>query len=130
MPDYRRFGTRLLIGVLLAVSLFVAIDNMDRRLANPDEGRYSEIAREMAASGDWVTPRLNGIKYFEKPPLQYWASALSMTVFPVGEVSARLYTALCGLATLLLVFYTGRRLGTAETGLAAMIALLSSPYFM
>src|SRR5574337_468719 len=46
-----------------------------RRLLHPDEGRYAEIAREMTVSGDWVTPRLDGIKYFEKPPLQYWLTA-------------------------------------------------------
>ncbi len=50
-----------------------------RRLINPDEGRYSEIPREMVASGDWTTPRLNDIKYFYKPPLQYWATAAAFT---------------------------------------------------
>ena len=51
-------------------------------LANPDEGRYAEIPREMVASGDWVTPRLNGVPYFEKPPLMYWAVAASEGLWP------------------------------------------------
>ncbi|MGH7947063.1 MAG: ArnT family glycosyltransferase [Opitutaceae bacterium] len=49
-------------------------------LANPDEARYSEIPREMAAHGDWVTPRLNDTRYFEKPPLVYWLVAFSRIV--------------------------------------------------
>ncbi|HYC35218.1 MAG TPA: phospholipid carrier-dependent glycosyltransferase [Usitatibacter sp.] len=122
--------TRILLWILAALVVAIGIDNLDRPLANPDEGRYAEIAREMAQSGDWITPRLNGLKYFEKPPLQYWATAASLTLLPHGEYAARLYVALCGLATLLLVAFTGRRLGTRETGLAAAIALASSPYFM
>ena len=123
-------ATRVLLWVLAIAAITIGIDNLDRPLANPDEGRYSEIAREMAASGDFVTPRLNGLKYFEKPPLQYWASAAALSVFPRTEYSARLYVALCGLATMLLVAFTARRLGNPEIGLAAMIALVSSPYFM
>ncbi|PWB59135.1 MAG: hypothetical protein C3F16_12715, partial [Betaproteobacteria bacterium] len=87
---------------------------MQRPLANPDEGRYSEISREMAASGDWVTPRLNGIKYFEKPPLQYWASAAAFRLFGEGEFTARIYTALCGLLAILAVGFTARRLAGTE----------------
>ena len=52
-----------------------------RPLFNPDEGRYAEIPREMLSGGDWVIPHLNGLAYLEKPPLQYWATALSLRVF-------------------------------------------------
>jgi len=43
---------------------------------SPDEGRYSEVAREMVVSGDYITPRLNGVKFFDKPPLFYWLQSL------------------------------------------------------
>src|ERR1700694_5091800 len=121
---------RWVLGVLAVVALAVGVDNLGRPLANPDEGRYSEISREMVASGDWVTPRLNGLKYFEKPPLQYWATALAFKAFGPNEVSARLYVWLAGLATILLAGYAGLRLYDAETALAAMLVLVSSPYFM
>ena len=121
---------RWLAALLAALALAVGIDNLDRPLANPDEGRYSEIAREMAAGGDWVTPRLNGVKYFEKPPLQYWATAAAFRLFGANEPAARLYTGLCALATLLLVGFTGARLRGGAAGFAAMLALISSPYFM
>ena len=52
-------------------------DARARHLLPSDEGRYAEIAREMVASGDWVTIRYNGVKYFEKPPLQMWMTALA-----------------------------------------------------
>ena len=63
-------------------------------LFEPDEGRYAEIPREMVASGDWVTPRLDGIKYFEKPALQYWATAAAFTAFGQHAWTARLWSAL------------------------------------
>ncbi|HET6263975.1 MAG TPA: phospholipid carrier-dependent glycosyltransferase [Usitatibacter sp.] len=115
---------------LTILAIVVGIDNLGRPLANPDEGRYSEISREMVASGDWITPRLNGIKYFEKPPLQYWGTAASLAAFGNEEFAARAYVALSGLATILVVGYTGRRLGTPGLGLASILALLSCPYFM
>ena len=121
---------RWVLALLALVALAVAGDNMTRRLAHPDEGRYSEIAREMAASGDWVTPRLNGLKYFEKPPLQYWATAASFEVFGENEFAARLYVFVCGLATLLVVGFTALRLWNAEVAVAAMLVLVASPYFM
>ncbi|KAF0815467.1 Undecaprenyl phosphate-alpha-4-amino-4-deoxy-L-arabinose arabinosyl transferase [Andreprevotia sp. IGB-42] len=85
-----------------------------RKLISPDEGRYAEIGREMAVSGDWVTPRLNGIKYFEKPALQYWMTASSYKVFGESEFAARLWPALTGFAAVLVVFATLRRLYRRE----------------
>ena len=48
-----------------------------RPLYDPDEGRYAEIPREMMSGGDWVIPHLNALVYLEKPPLQYWLTALT-----------------------------------------------------
>ncbi len=75
-----------------------------RPLFNTDEGRYAEIPREMLAGGDWVIPQLDGVAYIEKPPLQYWATALCLTVFGDDEFAARLYTGLCALGTLVVVW--------------------------
>ncbi len=121
---------RWVLGVLAVVALAVGVDNLRRPLANPDEGRYAEISREMVASGDWVTPRLNGVKYFEKPPLQYWATAVALKLFGENEIAARLYVALCGLATILILGFTGWRMYGADAGLASVLVLASSPYFM
>jgi 4-amino-4-deoxy-L-arabinose transferase-like glycosyltransferase len=79
-------------------------------LFDPDEGRYGEIPREMVASGDWVTPRLDGIKYFEKPALQYWATAAAFELFGEHAWTVRLWPALCGFIGLLLTLVVGRRL--------------------
>jgi 4-amino-4-deoxy-L-arabinose transferase-like glycosyltransferase len=96
-----------------------------RKLIRPDEGRYAEIAREMALSGDFVTPRLNGLKYFEKPPLQYWATALAFRSFGEEHWVARLWPALTGFLALLLVGYAAHTLWGAATGIIAF-ALLGS----
>ena len=81
-----------------------------RKLIMPDEGRYAEIPREMVASGDWLTPRLDGLKYFEKPALQYWATAAAFTLFGEHQWTARLWSALTGLLGILATWFTARRL--------------------
>ena len=63
-------------------------------LFEPTETRYGEIAREMLASGDWLTPRLDGIHHFHKPPLAYWASAAGMGLAGPNAFGARLPAAL------------------------------------
>ncbi len=122
--------SRWVLAALTLLVLLVCVDNIRRPLANPDEGRYSEIAREMAVSGDWVTPRLNGIPYFYKPPLQYWATASAFKLFGFNEVAARLYVLFCGLLALCAVGYTARRLISPEAGSTAMGILAASPYFL
>jgi 4-amino-4-deoxy-L-arabinose transferase-like glycosyltransferase len=95
-----------------------------RALFSPDEGRYADIAREMLQSGDWVTPRLNGLKYFEKPPLQYWATAVAFAVFGADEWTARLWPAFTGFLGLLFAAFAGARLapGAPPLRTAAMFA--------
>lgn len=96
----------------------------------PDEGRYAEIPREMLESGDFVTPFLNYVKYFEKPPLIYWLNALSMKLFGQNEFAARLSDALCGVFTILFVYYLGRILFGRRQGIVAALILGSSAGFM
>lgn len=100
-----------------------------RALWSPDEGRYAEIAREMAASGDYLTPRLNGVKYFEKPPLVYWLTAGSIKLFGVNEWAARLWPALFALFGGMTVYFLGRRLYGARAGLIAAAVLALSPLY-
>lgn len=101
-----------------------------RTLVPPDEGRYAEMAREMFASGDWITTRLNGIKYFEKPPLQTWMNALSFAVFGLGDWQARLWTGLCGVGGVALTGYAGARVFGQRAGLYAALVLGSSFYWV
>jgi 4-amino-4-deoxy-L-arabinose transferase-like glycosyltransferase len=117
----------LLLIVALAVIWFVPLGW--RHLLPSDEGRYAEMAREMLASGDWITPHYNGYKYFEKPPLQTWANALTFAWFGLGEWQARLYTALTGFAGILLVGFTGARVFNLAAGVFAALVLACAPYW-
>ena len=81
-----------------------------RALIHPDEGRYAELSLEMLQSGDWITPRLNGFLYFEKPVLQYWMGAVSFLIFGINEFAARFWPALTGILSVLAVGLTARRL--------------------
>ena len=102
-----------------------------RGLYFPDEGRYAEIPREMLASGDFVTPRLNGYPYFEKPPLQYWLTAAVFAVAGQNEWTARLVPAAAGLAGVLAMLLTVRRLAGRRAGwMAAAVMASSVGYFL
>ena len=98
-----------------------------RHLLPSDEGRYAEIAREMFASGDWVTIRYNGLKYFEKPPFHLWMTALAYQALGVGDWQARLWVAISGAAGLLLTMWAARRwYGDRVSGFTGL-ALLAAP---
>jgi 4-amino-4-deoxy-L-arabinose transferase-like glycosyltransferase len=98
-----RAGWAVLIVATLYVCYFSHLGAIG--FVGPDEPRYAWIARDMAETGDWVTPRLYGKPWFEKPPLFYWAAALSFKLFGVSEASARLPSAVSALlATLALAW--------------------------
>jgi 4-amino-4-deoxy-L-arabinose transferase-like glycosyltransferase len=92
-------------------------------LSNPDEGRNAEVAREMLASGDWVTPRLNGVNYFEKPPLVYWVTAAFEHTFGLNEWSVRAVPALFAVLGVLMTYAAARALYDRVTGWLSAVVL-------
>jgi 4-amino-4-deoxy-L-arabinose transferase-like glycosyltransferase len=111
-----RKRTLLLFFLAVAILYFSALGTIP--LLEPDEGRYAEIPREMLASGDFVTPRLNGVVYLEKPPLSYWGTAASLRLFGETEFGARCFTAAVSVAGVLLTCWMGAALAGRRTGAA------------
>ncbi|HEX7777489.1 MAG TPA: phospholipid carrier-dependent glycosyltransferase [Parvibaculum sp.] len=120
----RRGALALLFAALLASFFFFDIGG--RNISSPDEGRYIEIPREMAATGDYVLPRLNGILYFEKPPLFYWMEASAIKVAGISERAMRFWPALLGLLGCLMTFAVGQKLYGRTAGLVAGSVLATS----
>lgn len=115
---------------LLTLALIVWFGNIGyRTLAEPDEARYAEISREMLASADWVTPHLNGIPYFEKPPLQYWATAAAYSIFGVAPWVARLWVVGLGFLGIVIAYWTSRKLWGSRTAEYTAIVLGSLPLY-
>ncbi|MDH4162014.1 MAG: glycosyltransferase family 39 protein [Nitrospirota bacterium] len=117
---------RDLLILTLFLALFFGILLGSRPLSVPDEGRYVEIPREMVVSHDWLTPRLNSVKYFEKPPLFYWIEAMLIRLFGLSEWSVRLGPALLALFGCLAVFFAGSRMFGRLTGIFSAIILATS----
>ena len=121
-PSWRRD----LLLLALAFGLLFAFRLGSYPFSDPDEGRNAEIAREMLATGDWITPRLNGVNYFEKPPLIYWATALSEKLFGFNEWAVRAVPAFFALWGVVLTYVAGRRLFGRDAGLASAVVLGTS----
>ena len=101
-----------------------------RALNEPDEGRYSEIAREMIETGDWVVPHLWYLPHLDKPPMTYWLVAVSMKLFGQNEWAARLPLALAGISGVWAVWLLGCSLGGRRVGFwSALILQTSLLYF-
>ena len=118
----------LLISVLFGFLFFYGLGHAP--LIDPDEGRYAEIPREMLERGDLITPTLNYVNYFEKPPLLYWLNAGSMKLLGQNEFAARFPSALAGLLTVLVTYVAGRSLLDRRSGLIGAFMLGSSAGFL
>ncbi len=112
----------LWLGLLLLASL--------RPLAVPDEGRYGEIGRWMLVSGDWLTPRLNGIPFFHKPPYLHWLEAISLATFGVNELALRLVPALHVGLMLVALYLASRAISTEQVARRAALMLGTSLSFL
>ena len=97
-----------LVVILLAAIVYILPLNV-RPISTPDESRYAEIPREMITSGDWIVPHLNGVRYFEKPVMGYWITAISILLFGENNFATRLPCALSALMSALFVFLVVRK---------------------
>ena len=117
----------LILFSLFALVFFIQLGRGP--LMVPDEARYAEIPREMIERGDFITPHLNYVKYFDKPALYYWLTALSLRLFGENEFAARFVSALSGLLGILLTWQIGRKIyGRREAMLSALILGTSIGY--
>lgn len=117
----------LMIALLLAAFYFIWLGSYP--YFTPDEGRYSEVAREMLASGDFITPRVNGVAFLDKPVLYYWLQAAAMRAFSISEWSIRLFPALYGILGCIAVYLAARRLYGRRTGILSALILATSPLY-
>ena len=117
----------ILIFVLVSFSLVVLFFNLGgKSFWEPDEGRYAEISREMVESGDWLTPRLNYIKHFDKPPITYWLIGSSFKLAGLNEFAGHLPLVILGLGGILVIFFLGKKLFGQRCGFLSAIILISS----
>ncbi|MHB1512193.1 MAG: glycosyltransferase family 39 protein [Acidiferrobacter sp.] len=112
--------------VTLVAALLFGIMLGSRELGVPDEARYSEIPRQMVATGHYITPRLDGVLYFEKPPLFYWLQTLSIRVLGLSEWSMRFWTAFFAVLGCVAVYAVGRSLYGRRAGLLSALVLGTS----
>ena len=112
---------------ILIIALF-AIGLGDRPYSVPSESRYIEIGREMAESGDFITPRLDYAKYFEKPALFYWVQALNTKFFGISPFISRIPTALFAASLCLLTYFLGNMLYGSLAGWLSAGVLATSLY--
>lgn len=113
--------------LLLTVALWLFALAMWRPLAVPDEGRYTDVARWMLRSGDWVIPRLNGLPFLHKPVLYYWIEAASIALLGPNVLSARVASLGAALVICAAVYAVVRRLSDAHSARWSVLLLASSP---
>ncbi len=114
-----------LIPLILYIALLGIMPQME-----PDEARYSLIPSAMNQSGNYITPQIKHVPYLEKPPLVYWATAMSFKVFGENDFSARLFAALCAWGCILLAYFIGKHFRDEKTGLyaAAILSISAFPF--
>ncbi len=115
--------------ITISLIFFYALWIGSYPLFTPDEGRYSEVAREMIVTGDYITPRLNGIAFLDKPILYYWLQAFAIHLFGLKEWALRFWPACMGILGSIVVYITGRTLYNRRAGILSAIILATSPLY-
>jgi 4-amino-4-deoxy-L-arabinose transferase-like glycosyltransferase len=128
-PFFTEAHQRWLLLLLTFCTFFILLGS--RALNEPDEGRYSEIAREMIETGNWLVPHFWYLPHLDKPPMTYWLVAASMKIFGQNEWAVRLPLALAGISGVWATFLLGCSLGGRRVGIwSALILQTSLLYFV
>lgn len=116
--------------VLALIIVWLCATAWMRPLMLPDEGRYVGVAWEMLRSGDWLTPTLNGLPFFHKPPLFYWITAASLSAFGLHEWPARAAPILGASLGAFSLYLFLRRWAAERLARLTLVALLAQPLFL
>lgn len=133
MSTTKQFGSEnwlsdiILLALGLAAFYFLWLGTYP--LFIPDEARYSEVAREMITTGDYITPRVNGVAFLDKPILYYWLQACAIHLFGLNEWALRFFPALLGIIGCIITYISARILYDRRTALIASIILATSPLY-
>ena len=126
MQSDRRAG--ILLAAFFVLLYFAALGAVP--LLSPDEGRYTEIPREMLQSGDYVLPHLNGVLYFEKPALYYWLNAAAIRLFGLNPFASRFWSAVFWLAGLWVTYLLAKRILPPKGARLSALILGTSPLYL
>ncbi|MHC1478993.1 phospholipid carrier-dependent glycosyltransferase [Frateuria aurantia] len=119
-PLPREWARAVPLLLLMAIHLLLWFAGISHRpLGEPDEGRYAEVPLEMLIHGDWISPTLDGYLFMDKPPMQYWATALAYELFGINPFSARLWSVLTGLVGMISTGWLAGRLYGWKCGILA-----------
>lgn len=119
------------LSLLLVTLIIMLLGIGDYGLYEPHEGHFAMVGREMVLRNDWITPHLNGAPYLNKPPLLYWAIALSTSLFGSSEFAARLPISLAGWLGIVIAWQWTRQLwGVNASRLTALMLSVSLGWFI
>jgi 4-amino-4-deoxy-L-arabinose transferase-like glycosyltransferase len=127
VSDRRHVGALPTWGVAALILAWLAATAWARPLMLPDEGRYVGVAWEMMRSGDWLTPTLDGLPFFHKPPLFYWITAGAMSLLGLHEAAGRAAPLLGAWAGALALYLLVRRWWGEAAARLGLLALLVQP---
>lgn len=116
-----------ILAILSVIIVFFNLGGLP--LLDPDEPVYAETPKEMMAFNDYISPRIYGEFWYDKPPMYYWLVAASFKLFGVSEFAARFPSAMLAVGCLLAVYYFGSRMFNQRAGFSGALVLATSLEF-
>ncbi|MEP6756847.1 MAG: glycosyltransferase family 39 protein, partial [Chthonomonadales bacterium] len=125
MSSTTRNRNRILLALICFVSFCLRLGSVG--LFDFNEGFYAQVSREMALRSDYITPRVNGLFFFDKPPFALWQSAISMKLFGATEFAARFPVAMAAICLVIAVYWFGAKFFSERAGLFAAAIVAMNP---